>query len=256
MSEVKNNIISLSSEKKLELEVLSGKCLYINTSSVAFLSTKEDDDSYIKSVSLEDKFEIKIGDKFKVKLGMVNSVYEVKFIAIEEGNKSIVLFSSFPTKTTNFLLPLLNKTKIELKYDTYFINAFIDDNSEYMSLLYRFTGTEIYKKFEQTMMSDPLCVTHRDYDPYHVVYVFKIPDEFQVDVEAFKEGKYSLFSKTLGQRIQKFYGGEDKASTMKIIQQDETLRKSLSEHLKFDLPEDAELASKPDLKIEIYNIEL
>lgn len=254
MSEVKDNFISLSTEKKLEIEVLTGKCLYINTSSVAFLSTQEDEDSYIKSVSLEDKFEIKIGDTFKVKLGMVNSVYEVKFIAIEKGNKSIVLFSSFPTKTTTFLLPLLNKTKIQLRYDSYFINAFIDDASQHMSLLYRFTGTEIYKKFEQTMMSDPLCVTHKDYDPYHVMYVFRIPDEFQVDVEAFKEGKYSLFSKALRQRIQKFYGGEDKAATMKIIGQDEGLRKQLGEHLKVKLPEDSELASIPDLKIEIYNM--
>ena len=167
---------------------------------------------------------------------------------------NIVLFSSFPTKTTKFLLPLLNKSKIQLRYDSYFINGFIDDSSEHMSLLYRFTGTEIYKKWEQTMMNDPLCVGHKDYDPYHVIYIFRIPEEFQVDIEAFKKGKYSLFSKALRQRILKFYGGEDEAATMKIIRQDKTLRKELGEHLEVELPKNSELASKPDLKIEIYNI--
>jgi len=254
MLEVKDNFINLSAQKKLEIEVISGKSLYINTSSVAFLNTQHDKSGYVTSVSLEDKHEIKLGDKFKVRLGLVDSVYEVKFIAIEKDDKSIVLFSSFPTKTRIFLLPLLNKTKTQLRYDSYFINAFIDDKSEHISLLYRFTGTEMYKKFEQIMMSDPLCVTHKDYDPYHVMYVFRIPDEFQADVEAFKEGKYSLFSKTLRQRILKFYGNEDEAATMKIIKQDESLRKQLSEHFGYDLPEDAELASKPDLKVEIYNI--
>jgi hypothetical protein len=254
MTEVKDSIINLSMQKKLEIEPVSGKSLYINTSSVAFLDIQKDEDSYITSVSLEDKFEIKIGDKFKIRLGLVDSVYEVKFIAVQEGDKSIVLFSSFPTRTTTFLLPLLNKSKVQLRYDSYFVNAFIDNSSQYISLLYRFTGTEIYKKWEQTTMNDPLCIGHKDYDPYHVIYIFRIPKEFQADVEAFKEGKYSLFSKALRQRILKFYGGEDEAATMKIIKQDKGLRKQLSEHFGYDLPEDAELASIPDLKVETYNI--
>lgn len=254
MSEVKDSIINLSPEKKLKIEAHNGKCLYIETSSVAFLDIQKDEDSYITSVSLEDKYEIKLGDKFKIRLGVVDSVYEVKFIAIEEGDKSIVLFSSFPTKTTNFLLPLLNKSKTQLRYNSYFVNAFIDDDSQHLSLLYRFTGTDIYKNFEQTIMSDSLFVTHKDYDPYHVIYIFRIPEQFQADVEAFKEGKYSLFSKALRQRIQRFYGDEDQAATLKIIRQDESLRKQLSEHYKWELPEDAELASIPNLKVEIYNI--
>jgi len=254
MSEVKEKFINLSVEKKLEIKPINGKSLYIDTSSVAFLTVQMDDDDFIVSVSLEDKFEIKLGDKFFARIGVVDSLYTVKLIAIEEGDKSIVLFSSVPTKTSLFILPVLKKSKSQLKYDSYFINAFVDDNSEYISLLYRFTGTEIYKNFEQTLMSDPLFVTHKDYDPYHVMYVFRIPKELQTDVEAFKEGKYSLFSNTLRQRILKFYGGEDEASIMKIIRQDENLRKQLGEHLGVELPEDAELASKPDLKIETYNI--
>ncbi|KKM23612.1 hypothetical protein LCGC14_1613410 [marine sediment metagenome] len=175
-------------------------------------------------------------------------------MAVQKDNKSIVLFSSFPTRTTTFLLPLLNKTKTQLRYDTYFVNSFIDDDSKHISLQYRFTGTQLYKEFEQLLMNDPLFITHKDYDPYHVIYVFRIPEEFEVDVEAFKEGKYSLFSNTLRQRIAKFYGNTDEAGTLQIIRKDENLRKNIELHLGMKLPDDTELASKPDLKVEIYNI--
>ncbi len=128
MSEVKDNVINLSTEKKIRIESHSGKSLFINTSSVAFLTVLKDEEDYITLVSLEDKYEIKLGDKYKIRIGVVDSVYEVKFIAVEKNNKSIVLFSSFPTRTTTFLLPLLNKTKEQIKYDSYFVNAFIDDD--------------------------------------------------------------------------------------------------------------------------------
>jgi len=198
---IKRSPIILPNRKTLAVEPVNGKCLHIDTSSVAFLDIEKGKDDYITSISIEKEYVIKIGDIFEVNIGAITSQYEVKFMAIEKNDKSIVLFSSFPTRTTTFLLPLLNKTKTQLRYDTYFVNSYIDDQSESISLKYRFTGTELYKEFEQILMSDPLFITHRDYDPYHVIYNFRIPKEFHVDVEAFKEGKYSLFSKPLRQRI-------------------------------------------------------
>ena len=246
--------IKLPNGKTLEVEAANGKCLFIDTSSVAFINVEKNEEDYISSVSLEDNYVIKMGDKVEVNLGTVKSVYEVKLIAVESNDKSVLLFSSIPTKTSRFLLPMFNKTKIQLRYDSYFINAFVDDDSKHMSLMYRFTGTELYKKFEEVMMKNSLFVKHIDYDPYHVMYVFRVPEEFEVDVEAFKEGKYSLFSKTLRQRILKFYGNEDQAGTMKVIRQDEGLRKAMEKELKIELSVDAELASKPNLETEIYNI--
>lgn len=254
MSEVKKSIIKLSPTKLLKIQPVDGKRLYINTSSVAFLNINKDEDGRIESISLEDKYIIKKGDKFSINIGALESVYEVKYMIVEKNKKSILLFSSIPTKTSTFLLPLLRKTKKQLKYDSYFVNAFIDDKSEYISLLYRFTGTEMYKKFEQIMMSDSLFVTHKEYDNYHVLYVFKIPEEFKLDVESLKKGKYSLFSKALRHRIMKFYGEEEGSAVIQIIRKDEKLKKKIEEHLEMKLPEAAEFASKPDLNIEIYNI--
>jgi hypothetical protein len=251
---IKRSPITLPNRKTLAVDPVNGHCLHIDTSSVAFLDVERDKEDYVTSVSIEGEHTIKVGDTFEVNIGAINSQYEVKFMAVQEGDKSVVLFTSFPTRTKTFLLPLLNKTKTQLRYDTYFVNAYIDEEGEHISLKYRFTGTPLYKEWEQLMMTDPLFISHKDYDPYHVMYTFRIPKEFHADVQAFMEGKYSLFSNPLKQRIKKFYGDTDEAATMKIVQKDEGLKKSMEAHLGVELPDDAELASIPDLKTEIYNI--
>ena len=88
---------------------------------------------------------------------------------------------------SKFLLPLLGKSKHQLKYFTYFVNAFLDESLDYLLILYRFTGTEQYKEFESTMMSDPLFVNHIEYDNFHEMYKFKIPREFYGDVHMFMQ---------------------------------------------------------------------
>ena len=251
---IKRSPITLPNRKTLTVDPVNGSCLHIDTSSVAFLDIERDKEDYITSVNVEGEHLITIGDIFEIQIGEMKSQYQVKFMAVQEGDKSIVLFSSFPTRTKTFLLPLLNKTKTQLRYDTYFVNAFIDEEGEHISLQYRFTGTQLYKEFEQILMSDPLFITHKDYDPYHVMYTFRIPKEFHTDIQAFMEGKYSLFSNPLKQRIKKFYGNTDEAATMKIVQKDDGLKKSMEEHLGVEFPDDTELASIPDLKVEIYNI--
>lgn len=254
MSEIRSNVIKLTDTKKVIIQPNNGKSLFVDTSSVAFLDVKKDKDEYVTSVSLEDKEVICLGDRIRVRIGEVDSVYDIIFIAVQDNNKSVLLFSSIPTKTTTFLLPLLNKTKLQLKYDTYFVNAFISDNRKYIVLLYRFTGTPMYTEFEHKLMSDPLFVAHRDHDAYHVTYIFRIEEQFWDDVESFLNGKYSQFSKTLRQRIQKFYGNSDLAGTMKIINKDQELRKQMEKHFDVEFPEDSELASVPEIEEEIYTI--
>jgi len=256
MSEVKANVIKLSNEKSIKLEAVNGKTLYVDTSSVAFLDIQMDEnDDHVKSISIEDKYVFNIGDKYSVSVGTLESVYEIVYMVVAKKSKSILLFSSLPNKTSRFLLPVLRKSKDQLMYETYFVNAYIDNEGKHISLKYRFTGTESYKLFEQTLIINPLFIKHEDCDNYHVMYTFRIPEEFELDVFNFKEGRYSLFSKALRQRILKFYGGEDSAATMQVIRLDEELKKKLEEHLMMKLPEGTELASKPELINEIYNIQ-
>lgn len=171
---------------------------------------------------------------------------------IEKKGKSIVLYSALPTKTSNFILPLLGKNKNSLKFDSYFVNAYLDHTHKFLCLMYRFTGTPSYKEFEKTIMVDPLCVSHLEHGPYHVVYIFRIPDKYIKDVEHFMEGKYSKFSKAAKERIQRFYGRENSKPLLDIINKVPHLKKSIEEYLEMVLPADSELNSKPDSDIEIY----
>lgn len=248
---LEGNKIKLKGGKVVMIKTLDAKRLYLDTSNVAFL-TRVISGENIVSVSLEDKFTISIGDQFLIHIGELISIYETKYILIDEKDKSILLFSALPTKTSIYLLPLLGKTRSFLNYDSYFVNAYLDHASRFICIMYRFTGTNRYKEFEKQLMTDPLCVSHLEHNPYHVVYIFKIPLEFKEDVVSFIEGKYSMFSKALKGRIRKFYGRDDSQPIMDVINRSKKLKTSLERHLAVSLSTDSELASKPDMEIEIY----
>ena len=256
MSEVKSNAIYLSNGKRLILEPHDGRTLAVDTSSVAFLNIQMDKEGdHVQSISVEDDHVFKIGDEDELHVGNVRTVYKIVYMVAAKQNTVVLLFTSLPNNTTTFLLPMLDKSKERLMFDSYFVNAFLHESEAFLCIMYRFTGTERYKQFEHLVINDPLFVRHEDYDDYHVVYIFKIPENFKEDVQHFKEGRYSQFSKTLRQRILKFYGGEDSAVTMKIIRQDEDYRKNLAEYLKVRPDQITELASKPIFVEEIYRYE-
>jgi len=249
---LEGNQIKLVNGKTIKVTPLDARRLYLDTSNIAFLTrTTNSENNHIESVSFEDKFKIEIGDKFNIEVGDLTTIYEVKYIIIEDKGTSVILFSAVPTKTSIFLLPVLGKSRVSLKYNSYFVNAYLDPSYEYLNLLYRFTGTESYKEFEQIIMTDNLCVSHMEHDPYHVVYKMKIPDKFKNDIELFSEGKYSKFSKVLTERIQKFYG-KDSDPLMDVIKKSVHLKNKMEELLGLTLPDNSELASKPDMEIEIY----
>ena len=99
MSKLKGSTIKLSPEKTLEVKPMDGKRLKIDTSSVAHLDIKRDEeDGHIISISLEGKHDLVLGDRFSIYIGAVVSVYEIRYMIVEREGKSILLFSSLPTK--------------------------------------------------------------------------------------------------------------------------------------------------------------
>lgn len=250
------NVINLKNGKTLSIVPLDGKKLLINTSNIAYLNTEVDNKLNIKSISFENDVSISIDDEIEVNIGMQDmlSVYKVKMIIVENNNQSVILFSSLPTKTSTFLIPLLNKNRFQLKHDSYFVNAFISSNREYLCLLYRYTGTDLYKSFEEKIIQDKLYIKHLDYDKYHVMYLFKIPDEFEEDIEHFLDGNYSKFSRKLKTLITKFYGSSKDSTIYQIIYKSPKLKNLIEESLGVKLKSDEELASKPILENEIYNL--
>ena len=250
---LEGNTIKFSNGKVISIMSLDAVRLYLDTSDIAFLHPKMDkSNNHIISISFEDKLTIKKGDQFSLIVGNVKTVYDVVYMIIENKGKSVTVYSSLPTKTGLFLLPVLNKTAVQLKFGSYYVNCYLDHTHEYLCLKYRFTGTMTYKTFEKYMITDPLCVSHLEHGKYHVIYIFKIPSGFKEDVLSFVEGKYSKFSKALKGRIKKFYGREDSKSMMDIINQDAILKTQMEKYLNMKLPVNSELASKPISKTEIY----
>ena len=245
--------IKLSNGKIIKIIPLDAVRLYLDTSKIAFLhSETEEGDDHIISISFEDKITIKKGDKFLIVIKDVKTVYDVVYMIIEKKGKSVIVYSTLPTKTGLFLLPVLNMTKDYLKINSYYTNTYLDHTLTYLSIVYRFTGTILYKEFEKKMITDPLCVSHLEHGKYHVAYIFKIPLDFKEDVVSFVEGKYSKFSEALKGRIRKFHGNENSKPMIDVINQNKSLRKEIEKYLGMRLPDDSELASKPDSKIEIY----
>jgi hypothetical protein len=250
---LEGNTIKLSNGKIVNIMSMDAVRLYLDTSDIAFLDPKMDEDNnHIISISLEDKLTINKGDQILLTVGNVKTVYDVVYMVIEKKGKSVVIYSSLPTKTGMFLLPALGKNFNQLKIKSYYVNTYLDYTHEYLCIKYRFTGTQQYKEFEKYMITDPLCVSHLEHGKYHVVYIFKIPLEFKEDVLSFVEGKYSKFSKALKGRIQQFYGREESKPMIDIIGQNKDLKIQMEKYLGVDLPANSELASKPDSNIEIY----
>lgn len=247
------NIIELDNGKILNVKPLDASRLFIDTTNLAFLNVEKNQDNDVCKVSFEDSKWIGIGDKITVKIGLVDSVYEVKMIVVGKKQENVILFSSLPNKTSAFLLPLINKTKHQLKYDTYFVNAFLSEDRRQLCLLYRFTGTRHYKEFEDNMLKEKLCIKHIDYDPYHVMYLFRIPDHFREDIEYFLQGRYSKFSNTLKSLIFRFYGSSTETIIFQVIHKSPQLKEMIENDLHVRLDDDMELASKPIPEHEIIN---
>lgn len=251
---VRNDVIELSNGKKLMIETVDANRLMIDASQVAFVDIIKNKQSNIESILFEGKESVSLGDEIETRVGAVKTVYKVNDIMISKDKKFIALFEDHRNKTSLMLLPLLNKSQNNLKFNSYFTNAFIDENKQYIGIVYRFTGSEQYKDFEESLLKDKLCVKHIEYDRYHVMYLFRIPDEFIDDVELFFEGKYSKFSKKLKDQVIKFHNITKNGTIYQILYRSEELRKLIEEDLGVTLLEDAELSSIPVKEEEMFKM--
>lgn len=246
------NVIEIDSKKLLPVKPLDATRLLIDVSNLDFLNIDKSPAGEIKSISFEGKQSICLGDRITVKIGIVDSTYLTKMIVVDDQHKNVIIFSSLPNKTSTFLAPLLNMTKLQLRYDTYFVSAFLHSDLRHICLLYRFTGTNLYNEFEVSILNEKQYERHFNHDPYHVMYLFRIPDHFRKDIEFFLSGKYSQFSSNLKDLITNFYGKD--TIVYQVIHKDRTLKEIIEKDLDVKLDDDMELASKPTFELEVIEL--
>lgn len=246
------NVIEIDGKQLLAVKPLDANRLLIDASRLEFLDIEKNPEGGVKSISFEGKVSIFLEDKLSIKFGNVESPYYVKMMVVDELKKNVIIFSSLPNKTSSFLTPLVNMTKLQMKYDSYFVNAFLQSDLNHICLLYRSTGTCQFNEFEDSIQKEKQYEKHFKFDPYHIMYKFRIPDHFRKDIEFFLDGKYSHFSSNLKASITNFYGKD--TIVYQVIYKDRTLKETIEKDLDVKLDEDMELASKPILEQEIIEL--
>jgi len=204
-------------------------------------------------------YEIKIGGTVRPRQ---RSPYRVNLIRPGLGalRNNIVCYDLSVDRLTDssiFVLPFMGMNRKLMLWDSLFVNAFMatPDEPECIALLYRFSGESIFTKFESALCSFRNFKRRIDPDPYHVLFVFDIPEEAKSSYVAFRDGRYSEIDDDWKLRILEFHGFDFDGHTGKILFRDPALRRELEEKLDVQLPGHAELHSKPNLESETFSAE-
>ena len=122
-----------------------------------------------------------------------------------------------------------------------------------IALLYRFSGTPVFARFESALCSFRNFRRRYDPDPYHVLFVFDVPDDAKDSYDYYMDGKYSLIDDIWKLKILEFHNFDIDGHTGKILFQSDDLKKQLEETLDVVLPYKAELHNKPNMLNEIFD---
>ena len=136
------------------------------------------------------------------------------------------------------------------------MNAFIStpEYDECIALLYRFSGDKMFTKFEEAMCAMPTFIKFEDVDPFHVLFVFDIPDSAKNSYKRFRAGQYSQIDDIWKLMILDYHDYKADGKTGQILYKDPELRKSLEKSLDIELG-DSELHSIPDMRYERFDKE-
>jgi hypothetical protein len=159
------------------------------------------------------------------------------------------------TDSSIFVLPFMGGNRSLMLWDSLFVNAFCGtaEDKDCIALLYRFSGTPVFTRFESALCSFRNFRRRYDPDPYHVLFVFDVPDDAKDSYDYYMDGKYSLIDDIWKLKILEFHNFDIDGHTGKILFQSDDLKKQLEETLDVVLPYKAELHSKPNMLNEIFD---
>ena len=162
------------------------------------------------------------------------------------------------TKSTIFLCPMLGGKRELFYWDKLLVNAFfaIPYEDGIIALLYRFSGDAEFTRFEAALEQFRNFKYKIDTDPYHVLFVFAVPEETQSSYEHFINGRYSEIDDIVKLKILDYHGFNMDGSTAKILFKSPSLKAELEEQLDVTIPEENELHSPPKLNEETFDPEL
>ena len=163
-------------------------------------------------------------------------------------------------KSYTYILPMLSTQFDVVRANL--INTYIGSDEftgydNHIYLLYKYLGNPRFIEYEDYLEHANLFEAKYDPDKYHVMFIFKVPEKYQIVYDLFKQGKYSEFPEDYKLLIFKFHQIVDENHKVaKVLYKHPDLKEELEDRLDIILPKNSEVSSVPDLDIEIYTEEM
>lgn len=210
-----------------------------------------------KIVSLEGP------ENINIFVGLVTEVkkFKYKINTIKQLSKNDVLYYDLSTakrtKSSTFILPMLGGERRLFFWNKLFMNAFvgIEDKKDCIVLLYKFSIDPLFLKFEKALQKFKSFSEKIDIDPYHVLFIFNVPDEHIKNYNKLKKGKYSELDEEYKFHILEFHGLEVSDQVAHVLWKSEKRRKAMEKTLDAEIDDNSELLTPIDFDTEIYDIE-
>jgi len=176
-------------------------------------------------------------EKFKVQ--------KIKLKKTDYFNK-LFLYSSVFSRSSNFITPLIVKTKNEVSFDKYFMNCYVGNEltGDYGKFIYihlRYKPIIELEEVEKKLVDNENFIESKNTDKQYTLYKFKVPEEFLNDYNLIISGKYSQISDNAKLRILSFHNATKTSKIFQILYKKEELRMFLENELQEKLPKNAEL---------------
>lgn len=220
-----------------------------------------DENGKLVGLDYQGDIQFRLNDILKID----KQAYKILFIEKEESPKLggpayLLRTQKKLSKTSNFIMPFLGYNKVHFRWPFEFTNAFIgtEENADYgdsLYLLYRFNGSIGFTYFEEKLKQHKDYENSFDIDPYQVLYKFKLPEEFQEDIDKILRGKYSTISLKAKMRILEFHQTIPEGPLGQILNKSEQRRLELEKDLNKGIKGKHTVIPKGQELLDIFNID-
>lgn len=157
-------------------------------------------------------------------------------------------------RSYTYLMPMLGMSFNQFKN---VVACFIGDESkpvlnEHLFVLHKVDDTKEFSDYCETLCKHPMFVERYQPDNTHLMFVFRISDDFLNDYRKFRDSKYSRMSDDYKRHLKSFFKIFDTHPVMKILNRDEKFREGLEETLGVIMDKEAEVASALRMEVEVY----
>jgi hypothetical protein len=223
------------------------------TGGTKILTPHMDGEGNIQALEGPDGLNLTVGLKTKIK----RLKYKINIIE-EVWVKNALAYDCHidkRTKSSIFLLPMFGGTRNLFMWNQLFMNCFLytEEDTQYIQLLYRFSGDPLFLKFEQTLTKFKSFVRKEDPDDGFVLFTFKIPERQISNYKKFINGEYSKFSKLYKMTLLEFHDFDVEGLIGQVIFKSAPRKVELETKLGCTLPEDSELLSILNIEQETFN---